>query len=108
MNELRGECQLKVLIQSINIYFYFTFSYIFLIFYSHQTLVTEYNIPEDILSTCLCLKNRGYLLSHVKSAQIEYSKAANKHSWIIMNLLKLIHQRLDIILIRLDRNHSIY
>ena len=71
----------------------------------------EYNISEDVLLTCLCLTNRGYLLSHVKSAQIEYSKAANKHSWIIMNLLKLIHQRLDIILIRLGHihyNYSIY
>ncbi|GBB93397.1 hypothetical protein RclHR1_02160023 [Rhizophagus clarus] len=75
---------------------------------SHQTLVTKYNVPEDVLSTCLNLGNRGYLLSHIKSAQIEYSKAIDKDSWVTHKQMEIIDQKCRIISILLDEFHSDY
>jgi hypothetical protein len=49
--------------------------------------VTEYNIPEDVLTGCTSLNGR-YLLSHVKLAQMEYSKAEDKKRWVIINMFK--------------------
>ena len=62
----------------------------------------EHNISEDILSTCLSLGNRGYLLSHIKSAQKEYSKAVDKYSWVTHKQLEVIDQKCRIISILLD------
>ena len=70
--------------------------------------MTKYNIPEGVLSTCLSLRNKGYLLSQIKSAQIEYSKAADKESWVTHKQLEVIAQKCRIISILLDEFHSDY
>ncbi|CAG8521720.1 14727_t:CDS:2 [Funneliformis caledonium] len=73
---------------------------------SHHTLLTKYNIPEDVLSTCLCLGDKGYLLSNIKTAQIEYSKAMDKDNWVTHKQLEVIAQKCRIISILLDEFHS--
>lgn len=91
------------------IYIYLFSSHIFtFVNYSRQTLVTKYNVPEDVLSTCLSLGNRGYLLSHIKSAQMEYSKAIDKDSWVTHKQMEIINQKCIIISILFDEFRSDY
>ncbi|CAI2198216.1 6470_t:CDS:1, partial [Funneliformis geosporum] len=72
----------------------------------HHTLLTKYNITEDVLSACLSLGDRGYLLSHIKTAQIEYSKVIDKDHWVTHKQLEVIAQKCRIISILLDEFHS--